>query len=112
MRRSIEPAMWLPFAVGGVLAALVTPALIVVTGVLAPLARVDLSYAKVLALAGSASGKLVLFVAIALPAWHGAYRLRMTAHDLGLGRGGAAKIICYGSGGLLIVAAAVAVLAI
>jgi fumarate reductase subunit D len=112
MRKSIEPALWLLFAAGGLLAALVTPALILVTGVLAPLAWLDLAYPRMLAIAGTAGGKLALFVAIALPAWHAAYRLRMTIHDLGLGGGSATKLICYGAAGLLIGVSIAALLAI
>ena len=51
-------------------------------------------------------GKLILFGAIALPAWHAAHRLRMTAHDLGLGGGAIVQIVCYGFAGLLIVLSA------
>ncbi len=57
-------------------------------------------------------GKLILFGTVALPAWHAAHRLRMTAHDLGLGGGAVVKAVCYGSAGVLILAAAAALLAI
>jgi fumarate reductase subunit D len=112
MRRSIEPALWLPFAAGGLFAALITPALVLVTGVLAPLGWLDLAYPKMLAIAGSAVGKLALFTTIALPTWHAAYRLRMTMHDLGLGGGGTTKLICYGAAGLLVCVSIAALLAI
>jgi fumarate reductase subunit D len=54
----------------------------------------------------------VLFGAVALPAWHAAHRLRMTAHDLGLGGGFAVKAACYGTTWVLILAAAWALIAI
>ena len=57
-------------------------------------------------------GKLILFGTVALPAWHAAHRLRMTAHDLGLGDGAVVQAVCYGSAGVLILVAAVALLAI
>jgi fumarate reductase subunit D len=47
---------------------------------------------------------------VALPVWHATHRLRMTAHDLGLGGGVVVKAVCYGSAGILIVVAAVALL--
>ena len=57
-------------------------------------------------------GKLIVFGAVALPTWHAAHRLRMTAHDLGLGGGFVIKAACYGTAGLLILAAAGALIAI
>ncbi|MGZ3295828.1 MAG: hypothetical protein ACXU9D_21470 [Xanthobacteraceae bacterium] len=55
---------------------------------------------------------MILFGAVALPAWHAAHRLRMTSHDLGLGGGIAVKAACYGAAWLLILVAAVALIAI
>jgi succinate dehydrogenase subunit D len=112
MARSNKPILWLPFAGGGLVAALIIPVLIVITGVLMPLGILQLPYEKMAAFAHNPLGKLILFGAIALPAWHAAHRLRMTAHDLGLGGGAVVKALCYGSAGVLIVAAAVALLAI
>ena len=54
----------------------------------------------------------MLFGAVALPTWHAAHRLRMTAHDLGLGGGVAIKAACYGTAALLILVAAGALIAI
>src|SRR6516165_1351866 len=96
MARSNKPILWLPFAGGGLLAALIIPVLILITGVLLPLGVVNLSYEKMAAFAHNPLGKLILFGAIALPAWHAAHRLRMTAHDLGLGQGALVKVACYG----------------
>lgn len=106
MARSNKPMMWLPFAGGGLVAALLTPVLILITGVLAPLGIVHLRFETMAAFAHNPIGKLMLFGAVALPAWHAAHRLRMTAHDLGLGGGIAIKAACYGTAGLLILAAA------
>src|SRR6266540_4330086 len=112
MARSNKPILWLPFAAGGLVAALIIPALILITGLLVPLGLVHLPYERMAAFAHNPIGKLMLFGAVALPAWHAAHRLRMTAHDLGLGGGAVVKALCYGSAGVLIVAAAVALLAI
>src|SRR5450759_4505765 len=105
MARSNKPMLWLPFAGGGLVAALITPVLILITGVLVPLGWLHLHYDTIAAFAHHPIGKLMLFGAVALPAWHAAHRLRMTAHDLGLGGGLAIKAACYGTAGLLILAA-------
>jgi fumarate reductase subunit D len=106
MARSNKPILWLPFAGGGLLAALIIPVLILITGVLLPLGAANLSYEKMAAFAHNPLGKLILFGAIALPAWHAAHRLRMTAHDLGLGQGALVKVLCYGFAAVLIVLSA------
>jgi fumarate reductase subunit D len=111
MARSNKPMLWLPFAAGGLVAALVLPVLIVIAGVLLPLG-LHLPYEKMAAFAHNPLGKLILFGAVALPTWHAAHRLRMTAHDLGFGGGFTVKAICYGSGWVLIVATAAALVAI
>lgn len=112
MARSSKPLLWLPFAGGGLVAALITPALILVTGVLMPLGVLHLPYDKIAAFAHNPIGKLILLGIIALPAWHAAHRLRMTAHDLGLGSGLLLKSTCYGSAWLLIAASVAALLVI
>lgn len=52
---------------------------------LAPLGVLYLHCETIVAFAHHPIGKLILFGAVALPAWHAAHRLRMTPHDLGLG---------------------------
>jgi len=98
--------------VGGLVAALIAPVLILITGVLVPLGFSTLHYETIAAFAHNPIGKLILFGAVALPSWHAAHRLRMTAHDLGLGGGFAIKAACYGTAGLLILAAAIALVVI
>jgi len=112
MARSNKPILWLPFAGGGLVAALVTPVLILITGVLVPLGVMHLHYETIAAFAHNPVGKLILFGVVALPAWHAAHRLRMTAHDLGLGGGITVKAACYGTTWLLILAATGALIAI
>jgi fumarate reductase subunit D len=112
MARSNKPVLWLPFAAGGLVAALITPVLILITGVLVPLGALHLRYETLAAFAHNPIGKLVLFGVVALPAWHAAHRLRMTAHDLGLGGGIAVKAACYGTTWVLILAAVLALMAI
>ncbi len=111
MARSNKPILWLPFAGGGLVAALLTPVLILVTGILVPLGVIHLHYETIAAFAHHPLGKLILLGAIALPAWHAAHRLRMTAHDLGLGGGIVVKAACYGTAALMLLVAAVALVA-
>src|SRR4029434_10317057 len=110
MARSNKPILWLPFAAGGLVAALIIPVLILITGLLMPLGIVPLPYEEVAVFAHNPFGKLILFGAVAFPAWHAAHRLRMTAHDLGLGGGSAVKVVCYGFAWLVILGAAVSLL--
>ena len=112
MAKSNKPMLWLPFAGGGLVAALIIPVLILITGVLVPLGVLHLRYETIAAFAHNPIGKLIVLGAIALPAWHAAHRLRMTAHDLGLGGGIAIRAACYGTAWLLILAAAGALMAI
>jgi fumarate reductase subunit D len=112
MAKSNKPILWLPFAGGGLAAALITPVLILITGILVPLGVLHLHYETIAAFAHHPVGKLIVFGAVALPAWHAAHRLRMTAHDLGLGGGFAIKAACYGTAWLIILAAAGALIAI
>ena len=112
MAGSNKPLLWLPFAAGGLVAALIIPVLILITGVLMPLGILPLPYEKMAAFVHNPLGKLILFGTVALPTWHAAHRLRMTAHDLGLGGGFAVKAICYGSAWVLIAATAAALIAI
>src|SRR6516225_4149547 len=112
MARSNKPLLWLPVAAGGLLAALIIPVLILITGILMPLGILPLPSENIAAFAHNPLGKLILFGAVALPASHAAHRLRMTAHDLGLGGGAVVQAVCYGSAGVLILAAAAVLLTI
>jgi fumarate reductase subunit D len=37
-----------------------------------------------------------VFLAVFLPAWHAAHRLRITAHDFGIRADTAVMVVCYG----------------
>jgi fumarate reductase subunit D len=110
MARSNKPILWLPFAAGGLVAALIVPALILITGVLIPLGLLGLPYERMLAFAHNPIGKVILLGIIVLTAWHAAHRLRMTAHDLGSSDGAGVKALCYGSAGVLSLATVVVLL--
>ena len=101
MKRSNAPIFWLLFGAGGMLAALLGPMLVFITGLAVPLGwplPADLlSYPRMLAFAQHWIGKGFLFVVISLFAWHAAHRLLCSLHDLGIHKGLVAKLACYGS---------------
>ena len=92
MKRSNAPIFWSLFGAGGMLAALVGAAFVVLTGFVLP--RATLDYATVVALARH--GAPVVFVVVALFLWHAAHRIFHTLHDLGVHAGALAKTVCYG----------------
>ncbi len=109
-RRSHEPLFWLLFGAGGLVAALVLPAVVVFTGLIAPLTPHSadaglLDYARVLTLFASPGARAACAGFIALLAWHAAHRILHLCHDLGAHGGAGLKWSCYGS------AAAVSLLA-
>ena len=116
MKRSNAPLLWLPFGAGGLLAALLGPMLVFITGIAVPLGwslRPDgLSYARVHALAQHGWAKVFLFLLVALLAWHAVHRIFHSLHDLGVHAGAAGKLLCYGAALALTVASAASLLAI
>jgi fumarate reductase subunit D len=114
-KRSNQPVFWLLFGAGGMLSALLGPALVFVTGIAAPLGlepRAVMSYADVLAFSRNGAGKAFLFTVVSLFLWHGAHRIYHTLHDLGVRGGLIAKLACYGTAFLGTVFAAEALLKI
>ncbi|MBI2246543.1 MAG: fumarate reductase subunit D [Armatimonadetes bacterium] len=100
VRHSSEPIWWSLFAAGGVVAALVAPVQIALTGIAAALGWADdaFTYARVLALVSHPISRLYLFVLISLPLFHSAHRFRFTLIDLGLKQGrGLVAVLCYGA---------------
>lgn len=96
MKRSNKPIFWSLFGAGGMLAALVGPMLVFLTGIAAPLGFVDMSYARTLALAQHGLGKLALFAVIALFLFHGCHRLIHCLHDFGVHVGPRIKAAFHG----------------
>lgn len=86
-----ETIWWSLFVAGGVIAALMLPALILVTGIALPFVNIgafpDLkppSYGVLFELAFSVFGRLVLFVTLSLALIHCAHRIVHTSKDIGL----------------------------
>ncbi len=108
MKRSDEPVYWLLFGAGGVVAAILLPVLILISGLLVPLGILDadtLSYEKMHALATSWLGALILLVAIALPIFHAMHRVYHGLHDLGIHPTKFLHYLLYGFAFLVSVAA-------
>jgi fumarate reductase subunit D len=100
MAVSNKPLIWLPFAAGGMLAALLMPAIMLIflldgLGMLAPAA---LDHARVLGVLSQPLVAVAVFATITLILWHAAHRLRMTVQDLGVRNPGPRRWlawICY-----------------
>lgn len=110
MARSHKPIVWGLFAGGGTFAAFLTPVMIFVTGLAVPLGLLSpdaLAYDRMLALAQNLIGKGLVFIAVCLPLWHAAHRLRITAHDFGIGGDTPVAVVCYSAAMLLTIAAVV-----
>ena len=115
MARSNKPIIWTLFAAGGTFAAFVTPVMIVVTGLAVAFGLLPteaLAYERVLAVVQHPIGKGLVFLAVFLPTWHAAHRLRITAHDFGIRADTAVMAACYGLAALVTLVAVVALLSI
>ena len=89
MARSNEPILWATFSAGGVVAALIGPALIFLLGLAGSLGWLGtaemFSYDHLHRLfVGHPIAKLVMFPIIVLPMWHWAHRFRYVLVDMGL----------------------------
>jgi fumarate reductase subunit D len=98
-KRSIEPLLWLLFSAGGVLAALLLPALVLLFGVAFPLGWLPApGRAHLLAVLRHPLTRVVLFLLCTLALLHGAHRVRYTLYD-GLQikhLNGPINLVCYG----------------
>lgn len=100
-RRSHEPVVWLLFAAGGMVAAMLLPALILALGLAGPsgwLGEEALSYERVRAMVLHPFGRLAVFFLVSLLFWHAMHRIFHGLHDLGIRtRMSAYRWISYGS---------------
>ena len=100
MSKSNEPIWWSLFSAGGMIAAMVFPILIIITGILVPfgLAGDDpLNFEKIYSAASHPFIKLILFVIISLPLFHWAHRFKYTLVDVGMKSiSTLISIVCYG----------------
>ena len=100
MKRSNEPIFWALFGAGGMLAALIGPALVLITGIAVPLGLIyapdTMSYGRMLAFAQNWAGKCFLFAVVSLFLWHAVHRIAIMMHDFGVHAKTATKVACYG----------------
>ena len=101
MAKSNEPIWWSLFSAGGMLAAMIFPILIIITGILVPfgLASDDpLNFERIhAAVTQNNYVKLIYFIVITLPLFHWAHRFRFTLVDVGLkSMSTLISILCYG----------------
>jgi|TARA_B110000263_G_C15271268_1_gene493614 fumarate reductase subunit D len=100
MAKSNEPIWWSLFSAGGMVAAMIFPILIIITGILVPfgLAGDDpLNFEKISTGISNQLIKLILFTIITLPLFHWAHRFRFTLVDVGLkSMSTLISILCYG----------------
>jgi fumarate reductase subunit D len=89
------PLWWLLFSAGGVVAAMLMPVAIAVTGIAVPAGWV--SPETLLELVRHPVGRLVLFVVVSLSLFHWAHRFRYALVDLGLGPVGRRAWLFYGT---------------
>lgn len=107
-KRSNEALVWPLFAAGGELTALVTPIMILLSGILIPMGMFPeaMSYDRMIALLSNPFWALVLAAVLSLSAWHALYRLFRTLFDLGVRKTlGMYSIICFGAAGIITVVA-------
>ncbi len=116
MSKSNEAFWWSLFSAGGVVAALLVPVHIVLTGIAVPLGWVPaeaFGYDRMRALVSHPLTKLYLFVLLALPFFHCAHRIRHTLYDTGLrGYQTSIAVLCYGAAIIGTVAAGAILLSI
>ncbi len=82
MRRSNEPFFWSLFSAGGVLAALLLPVLIVLTGIVVPAEEIE--FDRLEDIFTNPLVRIVLFGLAFLAFFHSAHRFRHTLVDIGL----------------------------
>ena len=100
-KRSNAPIFWGLFGAGGMLSALLGPALVFITGIAVPLGILlpqdTMSYPKVLAFVQNFFGKGFIFAVISLFMWFAVHRTYHSLHEFGIHAGMGAKLLCYGS---------------
>ena len=101
MAKSNEPIWWSLFSAGGMVAAMIFPILIIITGILIPFGLAGdnpLNYERIhTAVSQNNYVKIIFFIVISLPLFHWAHRFRFTLVDVGLKSiSTLISILCYG----------------
>ncbi len=113
---TIEPLWWGLFGAGGMLAAVLLPMHILISGLAIPLGLVPqeaYSAQRIANLLGNPLVKLYLLALISLPLFHWAHRFRYFLSDLGVHGGKMAiAVLCYGAAIVGTIVAAVVLLTV
>ncbi len=81
-KRTIEPMLWLMFSAGGVVSAMLLPALVLLFGIAFPLGWLSPpDHEHLLAVVLHPITRLVLFFLFMLSLFHSAHRFRFTLYD-------------------------------
>ena len=98
MRQHAEPYLWLLFSAGGVLSAMLMPALLLLFGLAFPLGWLaPPSHEHMLAVLGNPLARLVLLGLCVLSLFHWAHRFRHTLHDAVRFTHPMIAALCYGA---------------
>ena len=98
VRQHSEPYLWLLFSAGGVLSAMLMPAMVFMFGLAFPLGWVQPpTHDHMVALLGNPIVALVLFGLCFLSLFHWAHRFRHTLHDAVRLKGPIVALLCYGA---------------
>ncbi|MGD9762133.1 MAG: fumarate reductase subunit FrdD [Candidatus Binatia bacterium] len=96
-RRPIEPFLWLLFSIGGVLAALFVPILVLLFGLAFPLGWLSPpTHEHLLAVLSHPITRLVVFGLCMMSLFHAAHRIRYTLHDGIRLKHPIVDAVCYG----------------
>ncbi len=108
-KRSDEPVFWGLFGAGGMWSAIVSPAVILVIGLILPVALGDnimmgLTFSakakSIILFMSSFLGRMILLFTIILPLWCAMHRLHHTLHDFKI-HVPAPKLVFYGFASLI-----------